>query len=218
MARSVAGRWTRLVLAVAGAALATVGVALAAPAGARADAYVLMQYGLDGKFRVTYSGEGPSQDVTVNMIGQGVPALTGDSPGAQEIDITDTADTFKGYQATPPVPDAGCVIVSAHEARCYASRSEQLGWRASHCNFPPGCTGPGPSGLLDMFVASLSGQRTNYQDTPGSTPIQQSVSTFGSGQVSLWNGGQNTLYLGGPYQSGVLRPGSGPTSASTGSG
>jgi hypothetical protein len=152
------------------------------------------------------------------MIGQGVPALTGDSPGAQEIDITDTADTFKGYQATPPVPDAGCVIVSAHEARCYASRSEQLGWRASHCNFPPGCTGPGPSGLLDMFVASLSGQRTNYQDTPGSTPIQQSVSTFGSGQVSLWNGGQNTLYLGGPYQSGVLRPGSGPTSASTGSG
>jgi hypothetical protein len=175
-----------------------------------------MNQARDGALGVSYEAFGPSQDVTVNAIGHGDPNLTGDSPGAQEIDITDTADTIQvsGLAGV----DGGCVAVSSHQVRCYASRTRQLGWRTSHCSYPSDCTGPGPTGLLDEVDSVTHGQNGNFQDTPGSTPIQEQVLDQGSGDISLWSGRVNRVELYGPNQRAALRPGSGATQAVTGQG
>src|SRR4051812_32444438 len=71
------------------AAIAVAATFAAAPAARASFAFV--DEGHDGHLLIVLWETGPAQDVTIDPSVPGNPALTADAPGAQRVDITDTA-------------------------------------------------------------------------------------------------------------------------------
>lgn len=152
------------------AALVVAGTFVAAPAAHASFAFV--NEGHDGNPLIVLWETGPKQDVTIDPSIPGNPALTDDQPGAQRVDITDTADSFD-FQPAPEAP--GCWTPSTHRTQCLADPQKQAEWHTSTCNFPPGCTGPGPTGLLAQLTADLAGSDVHLRDDPDGVPIDINV-------------------------------------------
>jgi hypothetical protein len=168
------------------------GAMLLVPATARAGD-LGVDYGHDGADFVRYWATGPAQDVTIDAKYPGNPALTGDEPGAQRIDYSDAAERVRATEVagtTVPFPEpAGCSNVTEHTAFCLADPQKEAEWRTSTCYFPPGCTGPGPSGLLIEAISSLYGSSVKVRDTQGAEPIDERLNLYGGGthQTTLWS-------------------------------
>jgi hypothetical protein len=152
------------------AAIAVAATFAAAPAARASFAFV--DEGHDGHLLIVLWETGPAQDVTIDPSVPGNPALTADAPGAQRVDITDTADSFD-FSPYPEPPN--CWTPSTHHTQCLADPQKQAAWRTSTCYYPPGCTGPGPSGLLAELTADLPGNDVRLRDDPDGVPIDLNV-------------------------------------------
>jgi hypothetical protein len=174
-----------------GAALVVAG--LAVPATAEANSLLMMQRDLRDQIGVAYWGDGSTENVTVGVNGRGVPALTGNEPGAQRITVTDPQDGYSDFSALSPAAVPGqrnCHADSPHSGHCDSDWVQQAGWQTSQCNYPPGCTGPGATGLLRWLNMELRGTTMSLRDVPGDMPIPWSVGARtggGAHNVELWS-------------------------------
>lgn len=209
---------------VVGATLAVAGLVI--PASAQAESLLMMQRDQLDEIGVAYWGDSAVEDVTVRVTGRGAPALTGDMPGAQRIAVTDPENTYSDYLApTPGVPgQRDCHVDTAHSGHCDADWSQQVGWRTSECSYPPGCTGPGATGLLLWLNMELRGTSVRLRDVAGDTPVAWSVGTGlarpgGSHDVELWSAA-SLRYTGSESSTDrvVLHPGVGASNVSLGPG
>jgi hypothetical protein len=183
---------------VVGTALAVAGLALPA-ASAQATSYLFEQRDHLDRIGGGYDAWGPAQDIVVDVKGKGVPEFTDDQKGAQQIAVTDTRDTFYGwdrqidplyYDPTYDLPgQRSCHIDSAHSGHCDSDWSQQVTYHESHCNFPPDCEGLGASGLLQWMEVGMRGASARLRDVPGGTPLPWGVSAFNAGtrDVELWS-------------------------------
>ena len=152
----------------------TVVIGLAVAPAARATFATTYYTGTSPHQQVRLWEDGPAQDVLIAPKYGGSPALTEDEPGAQRIDIYESADSFD-RNPVPPAGTAGCWTPSAQHAQCLADPQQQATWRNSSCSFPPGCTGPGASGLLQGVWANLQGGTVRYRDSADGEPVNHHI-------------------------------------------
>lgn len=164
------------------------GTALLVPATARAGDLAVAS-GHDGVDFVRYFSLGSANDVTFDAKYPGNPVLTADEPGVQRIDVSDARDTVSAFWGAGGTPAPGCSNASDHSGFCLADPQEEAAWRTSTCYYPPGCTGPGPSGLLTAMYVTLWGTDVKLRDTRDAVAIDENISLPGDGshETTLWS-------------------------------
>lgn len=172
---------------VVGAALAVAMLGL--PAAANATSYLGPHRTHWGTLGDEYEAYGAGSSVTLRVLGKGNPLLTGDNPGAQRVEVSDPDQPITAEIETPGT--GWCIADSTHRAHCDSDWYEQANYNTSSCYYPPGCTGPGPTGLILWFAVDFSTAHGSLHDVAGDTPLPVTVdntnTTAGTRDVELWS-------------------------------